>query len=153
MADTSLFADCLFALACYAHSSPLARNAVVRAGRPLLAQCDPRNRLLCIRRLADDLDGTCKACHGFQADVHSLQPDMSARSTTSSRDIFVPRARSAFEVDEATRLEVEESERIFRRPSREILGVETPELFSADPLGLQPRLSRAQYRQNRSRKN
>jgi len=68
-------------------------------------------------------------------------------------DIFVPRVRSAFEVDEATRLEVEESERIFRRPSREILGVETPELFSADPLGLQPRLSRAQYRQNRSRKN
>ncbi|CAE7216885.1 unnamed protein product [Symbiodinium natans] len=67
-------------------------------------------------------------------------------------DIFVPRARSAFEVDEATRLEVEESERIFRRPSREILGVETPELFTADPLGLQPRLSRAQYRQNRSRK-
>jgi len=68
-------------------------------------------------------------------------------------DIFVPRALSAFEVDEATRLEAEESCGLLaRRPSREILGVETPEDFSADPLGLETRLFRQLYRENRSRK-
>ena len=67
-------------------------------------------------------------------------------------DIFVPRAKaSAFEVDEATRLEAEES-LLARRASREILGVETPDSFSSDPLGLETRLYRALYRENRSRK-
>ncbi|CAJ1404453.1 unnamed protein product [Effrenium voratum] len=68
-------------------------------------------------------------------------------------DIFVPRAVSAFEVDEAIGLEAaEDSGSLLRRPSREILGVETPENFSSDPLGVETRLFRAQYRQNRSRK-
>lgn len=69
-------------------------------------------------------------------------------------DIFVPRALSAFEVDEATRLEAEEAGgcALARRPSREILGVETPDSFSSDPLGLEARLYRALYRENRSRK-
>lgn len=68
-------------------------------------------------------------------------------------DIFVPRPSSAFEVDESTRLEAEESGGLMgRRPSREILGVETPEDFSADPLGIETRLFRALYRENRSRK-
>lgn len=68
-------------------------------------------------------------------------------------DIFVPRASSAFEVDESTRLEAEESACLMkRRSSREILGVETPEDFSADPLGVETRLFRALYQENRSRK-
>eukprot|EP00440_Ansanella_granifera_P024336 gb/GFBE01026436.1/.p1 GENE.gb/GFBE01026436.1/~~gb/GFBE01026436.1/.p1 ORF type:complete len:450 (+),score=71.63 gb/GFBE01026436.1/:1-1350(+) len=67
-------------------------------------------------------------------------------------DIFVAHPRSAFEVDEATRLEAEECTGGGRGRS-EVLGVAAPHRFSSDPLGVESRRCRAQYREHRCRKS